>query len=50
MRSQDGLPIEQCIPQHALVTAIQITMQRIKIKRDNVAVAHGGVENRRAAD
>jgi hypothetical protein len=34
---QDHAPIDDCVPQHALVAAIEIAMQRIEVERDDVA-------------
>jgi hypothetical protein len=36
---EDGLPVDDCVPEHALVTSIEIAMQRIKIEANDVAAA-----------
>lgn len=39
--AQDGLPVDDGVPQHALITAIEIAMQRIEVETDDVAAADG---------
>jgi hypothetical protein len=33
---EDDLPIDDCVPEHALVASIEIAMQRIEIEGDDV--------------
>src|SRR5882762_4600712 len=47
---QDRAPIDDRVPQHALIAAIQIAMQRVKVERDHVAQTGAQIENRGAAD
>jgi hypothetical protein len=36
---EDRLPVDDRVPEHALVTSIEIAMQRIKIEGNDVAAA-----------
>src|SRR5882762_6938442 len=47
---QDRAPIDDRVPQHALIAAIQIAMQRVEVERDHVAQTGAQIENRGAAD
>jgi hypothetical protein len=38
-RREDRLPVDDGVPEHALVSPIEIAMQRIEIERDDVAAA-----------
>src|ERR1700734_3835152 len=49
-RCQYRLPINQGIPQHALIAAIRVSIERIEIERDNVPLSYRHVEYRRSTD
>ena len=40
---EDGLPVDDCVPEHALVAAIEVAMQRIEVEGYDVAAADGCV-------
>src|SRR5215472_691805 len=44
------LPVYDRIPQHALVSAIQIAMQRIEIECNDMPLSHRRIQNRRPSD
>jgi hypothetical protein len=40
---KNRLPVQECVPQQALIASIHITMHGVEIERDNVAFANGHV-------
>src|SRR5579871_4604478 len=48
--ADDRPPVDDCVPQHALIAAIQIAMQRVEVECDDVTLSRGQVEDRRMAD
>jgi len=38
---EDGLPVQDGVPEHALVSAVEVAVNRIEIESDDVAAANG---------
>src|SRR5882762_6036825 len=43
---QDRVPVDDGVPQHALIAAIQIAMQRIEVERDDVTQTRAQIQDR----
>src|SRR6266404_1920705 len=50
LSSNDRLPVQNRVPHHAMITAVQIAMQRVKVECDHMSATHRHVENRGTAD
>src|SRR6516164_6118957 len=48
--THDRAPIDDGVPQHALIAAIEIPVQRVEVEGDHVSLADRHVENGRTAD
>ena len=38
---EDGLPVQDGVPEHALVAAVEVAVNRIEVESDDVAAAYG---------
>src|SRR6266550_99985 len=45
LSGNDRLPVQDCIPHHAMIATVQVAMQRVEVECDHVSVAHGHVQN-----
>src|SRR6516225_4121491 len=50
LRCKNRLPVQNCIPQHTLVAAVHIAVHGIEVEADDVSLADGHVEDRRASN